>query len=118
MELGALCAILASIVVWAAVSTRLAVISTPIFFVAIGLFLSQGLHLLDLDADPHLIKLIAEVTLVWVLFADASRVRLADLRADLSRYVRLLAVGLPLTIALGDAGRVTGCWASAPGTPC
>ena len=38
MELGALCVILASIVCWAAVSTRLAVISTPIFFVAIGLF--------------------------------------------------------------------------------
>ena len=37
MELGALGAILASIVVWAAVSTRLAVISTPIFFVAVGL---------------------------------------------------------------------------------
>ena len=101
MELGALCAILASIVCWAAVSTRLAVISTPIFFVAIGLFLAQGLHLLDLDADPHLVKVIAEVTLVWVLFADASRVRLPDLRADLSRYVRLLALGLPLTMALG-----------------
>ena len=101
MELGALCVILASIVLWSAVSTRLAVISTPIFFVAIGLFLSQGLQLLDLAADPHLIKLVAEVTLVWVLFADASRVRPADLRADLSRYARLLALGLPLTMALG-----------------
>jgi sodium/hydrogen antiporter len=101
MELGALCVILASIVVWAAVSTRLAVISTPIFFVTIGLFLSQGVQLLDLDADPHLIKVIAEVTLVWVLFADASRVRPAEIRADLGRYVRLLALGLPLTIGLG-----------------
>jgi sodium/hydrogen antiporter len=101
MELAALCVILASIVLWAAVSTRLALISTPIFFVSIGLFLSQGLQLLDLDADPHLIKVIAEVTLVWVLFADASRVRPAELRADLSRCVRLLALGLPLTIALG-----------------
>ena len=48
-----------------------------------------------------MVKVIAEVTLVWVLFADASRVRLPDLRADLSRYVRLLALGLPLTMALG-----------------
>ena len=107
MELGALGVILASIVVWAAVSTRVAMISTPIFFVAVGLLLSEGLHLLAIESDPHLIKLIAEVTLVWVLFADASRIRLADLRADLSRYVRLLAVGLPLTMALGTLAAVT-----------
>jgi NhaP-type Na+/H+ or K+/H+ antiporter len=102
MEVSALGAILASIVVWAAVSTRVAVISTPIFFVAVGLLLSEGLHLLAVESDPHAVKVIAEVTLVWVLFADASRIRLADLRADLSRYVRLLALGLPLTIALGS----------------
>src|SRR5215217_4659696 len=46
-------------------------------------------------------QIVAEVTLVWVLFADASRVRISDLRADHSRYVRLLAVGLPLAIAFG-----------------
>jgi NhaP-type Na+/H+ or K+/H+ antiporter len=45
--------------------------------------------------------LLSEVTLVWVLFADASRVRLRDLRGDLGLYTRLLAVGLPLTIAAG-----------------
>ena len=51
--------------------------------------------------------MVAEVTLVWVLFADASRVRIADLRADRGRFLRLLALGLPLTIALGALrGRV------------
>ena len=40
---------------------------------------------------------------MWVLFADACRVRLSNLRDDLSYYVRLLAIGLPLTIALGAA---------------
>ena len=54
-----------------------------------------------LESDPHLIKVVAEVTLVWVLFADASRVRIADLRADRGLYLRLLGLGLPLTIALG-----------------
>jgi hypothetical protein len=49
--------------------------------------------LLDLAPDPHLIKDVAEVTLVWVLFADASRVRIADLRADRGLYLRLLALG-------------------------
>ncbi len=43
----------------------------------------------------------AEVTLVWVLFADASRVRIATLRRDAARYGRLLGIGLPLSIVLG-----------------
>ncbi len=38
-----------------------------------------------------------------MLFADASRVRPAKLRRDLSIYVRLLGIGLPLTVALGTA---------------
>ena len=52
-----------------------------------------------METDSHQVKIIAEVTLVWVLFADASRIRISDLRADLGRCVRL-GVGLPLTIAL------------------
>ncbi len=101
MELGALGLILAAIFVWGTFSARATAISTPIFFVATGVVLSQGLRPLQLELDPHLIKVVAEVTLVWVLFADASRVRIADLRADKGRYLRLLGLGLPLTIALG-----------------
>jgi len=101
MELGALCLTLVAIVLWAGISTRAAVISTPIFFVAVGLVLAEGLHLFDLETDSHQVKIIAEVTLVWVLFADASRIRISDLRADLGRCVRLLGLGLPLTIAFG-----------------
>jgi NhaP-type Na+/H+ or K+/H+ antiporter len=101
VEPAALCAILASIVVWAAISSRMAVITTPMFFVAIGVLLAQGLHLLDLELDPHLAKIIAEVTLVWVLFADASRVKVRELSLDRGRYFRLLGLGLPLTMAMG-----------------
>lgn len=101
MELIALSLILAAIVVWAAISTRAAIISTPIFFVTVGALLGGGMHLIRGDPEAHQIKIVAEVTLVWVLFADASRVRISDLRADHSRYVRLLAVGLPLAIAFG-----------------
>jgi sodium/hydrogen antiporter len=101
MELGALCLTLVAIVLWAGISTRAAVISTPIFFVAVGLVLAEGLHFFDVETDSHQVKIIAEVTLVWVLFADASRIRISDLRADLGRCVRLLGLGLPLTIALG-----------------
>jgi sodium/hydrogen antiporter len=44
---------------------------------------------------------------VWVLFSDAARVPLRDLRADAGRCVRLLALGLPLTVV---AGWVLAAW--------
>ena len=69
MELGALCLTLVAIVLWAGISTRVAVISTPIFFVAVGLVLTEGLHLFNVETDSHQVKIIAEITLVWVLFA-------------------------------------------------
>ena len=103
MDVAALSLVLAAIFVWGVISARATAISTPIFFVAIGLLLEEGLKLVHIGADPHATKVIAEVTLVWVLFADACRVRLSDLRDDLSYYGRLLAIGLPLTIAFGAA---------------
>ena len=63
--------------------------------------LAEGLHLFNVETDSHQVKIIAEITLVWVLFADASRIRISELRADLGRCIRLLGLGLPLTIALG-----------------
>ena len=47
------------------------------------------------------LRLIVEVTLVLVLFSDASRVNLRGLRSDSGIPVRLLLIGLPLTIVLG-----------------
>jgi sodium/hydrogen antiporter len=101
VDIAALSLVLAAIFAWGIIAARAAAISTPIFFVAMGLVMAEGLKLVDLGPDPHSTKIIAEVTLVWVLFADASRVRFAELREDLGHYVRLLAIGLPLTIGLG-----------------
>jgi NhaP-type Na+/H+ or K+/H+ antiporter len=88
---------------WGLFSSRLgrADLSAPIIFVAVGLLLAEVLHVIEFDLSPEAIKVLAEVTLVWVLFADASRVGLRELRADLGLYARLLGVGLPLTIAAG-----------------
>ena len=47
------------------------------------------------------VKTLAEVTLVLVLFSDASRVGLRDLHEDTGLCLRLLGIGLPLTIGLG-----------------
>jgi NhaP-type Na+/H+ or K+/H+ antiporter len=47
------------------------------------------------------VKLLAEATLAMVLFADASRIDVRVLRAELSVPARLLGIGLPLTLVAG-----------------
>ncbi len=89
---------------WGAMSARLERfdVTAPIIFLLAGLALTHGpLAVLSIVPSRGLVKGLAEATLVLVLFCDASRVRLAALRADLSLYLRLLGIGLPLTIGLG-----------------
>jgi NhaP-type Na+/H+ or K+/H+ antiporter len=92
----------AAIFVWGMVAARLerADLTAPIVFVVVGVILA-ALGLVDSSTAPESLKPLVELTLVWVLFCDASRVRVPDLRHDLGRYVRLLGIGLPLTIVLG-----------------
>jgi NhaP-type Na+/H+ or K+/H+ antiporter len=98
-------AIVAALVfVWGALSARLERfdVTAPIVFVLAGLLLTHGpLAVLGLTPSDELIKTLAEFTLALVLFSDASRVGLHELRADSGLYLRLLGVALPLTIALG-----------------
>ena len=47
------------------------------------------------------VRTLAEATLAVVLFADASRIKPRELRREFGVPVRLLGIGLPLTIALG-----------------
>ena len=101
MYLPALALVLVAVFVWALVSNRARSLSAPIYFVMVGLLLAEGVELLQLAPDPHITKVMAEVTLVWVLFADASRVRVSSLRRDAGRDARLLGIGLPLTMVLG-----------------
>ena len=77
-------------------------VTAPIVFVVAGLLLTHGpLATLGFVPSPELVKALAEITLVLVLFSDASRVGLRDLRADVGLCLRLLGIGLPLTIGLG-----------------
>ena len=57
--------------------------------------------LVDAPSAPERLKPLVEITLVWVLFSDAARIRIQEFRRDLGLYVRLLAVGLLLTVAVG-----------------
>jgi sodium/hydrogen antiporter len=89
---------------WGAVSARLERydVTAPIIFLLAGLVLTHGpLAVLAVMPSHALVKGLAEAALVLVLFSDASQVGLARLRADLGLYLRLLGIGLPLTIGLG-----------------
>ncbi|MFB4300902.1 cation:proton antiporter [Actinomadura sp. NTSP31] len=89
---------------WGVFSARLQRLdlTAAILFIAAGVLLAHAPGPMeDLRPGPETIKVMAEVTLVLVLFSDATRVRIADFRADLGLYARLLGAGLPLTIALG-----------------
>jgi len=77
-------------------------VTAPVTFVLAGLLLTHGpLAVLGAAPSKELIKELAEFTLALVLFSDASRVGLHELRVDAGLYARLLGVALPLTIGLG-----------------
>jgi sodium/hydrogen antiporter len=89
---------------WGTLSARLERfdVTAPITFVVAGLLLTHGpLVSLGIQPSNELIKSLAEFTLVLVLFSDASRVGLHELRQQAGLYLRLLGVALPLTIGLG-----------------
>ena len=97
-------AIVAAVFGWGALSARLERfdVTAPIAFVVAGLLLTHGpLAVLGVTPSRELIKELAEFTLALVLFSDASRVGLHELRVDAGLYLRLLGVALPLTIGLG-----------------
>ena len=102
MDQVALLVIFAMIFLWGTLGARFerADLTAPIVFTAIGAGM-VGLGLIDVTAAPETLKPLTEIALVWVLFSDAARVRIHDLRADLGRYARLLGVALPLTILAG-----------------
>ncbi|MBL4813292.1 MAG: cation:proton antiporter [Rhodobacteraceae bacterium] len=82
------------------------VITMPMLFTTLGFALSEpltGLGGLGLGREQGhaAVRLIAEVTLILVLFADASHVRRHVLGMSWQVPVRMLLIGMPLTIGLG-----------------
>jgi len=104
----ALATIAAAVFLWGLTSARLerADVTGPIVFALVG-FLLVETGLVSGAAEPETVLPLVETALVWVLFSDAARVPLRDLRADAGRCVRLLALGLPLTVV---AGWVLAAW--------
>jgi NhaP-type Na+/H+ or K+/H+ antiporter len=102
MSWGDLAVVAALIVLWTVISGRAEQIgiTAPMVFALGGLALG-GEHALHITLSASTIKVTAEITLVLILFSDAARLRLTSLRHDVGLPVRLLGIGLPLTIALG-----------------
>lgn len=80
----------------------------PLMFMLAGLVLGPAfLGVLQLQIDKEGLKVLAELTLAIVLFSDAANANLKVLRAHEGLPLRLLMIGLPLTI-LG--GWLVGSW--------
>ena len=90
------------VIAFAAVSMRIErwPLTMPMVFVAVGLAASAT-GLVDVSADEGAIAVLSEVTLAVILFSDAVRIDLRRLRRQLAIPLRLLGIGLPLTIVLG-----------------
>jgi NhaP-type Na+/H+ or K+/H+ antiporter len=89
---------------FAIVSRRLegTVLTAPLFFVLAGAALGPaGLGLVEMGLDDHAVLLLGEIALALVLFTDAVRTDLSVLRQNRALPLRLLGIGMPLTIALG-----------------
>lgn len=80
------------------------IITAPLVFIVFGFAIGEGgFGIARLDLDHGAIHLLAEATLILVLFSDAARIDLSRLRKDHNLPVRMLALGLPLVMVTGMA---------------
>ena len=86
------------------VSRRLkgTVLTGPLLFAGFGWLVgSAALGLVPLETTSAALHVLAEITLILVLFTDAANIDLRQLRRDHNIPLRMLAIGMPLSIVLG-----------------
>ncbi|MGO9374154.1 MAG: cation:proton antiporter [Syntrophobacteraceae bacterium] len=82
------------------------ILTAPVVFTSAGILLMLTLPVEgELQAYRESLLMFAEVGLVLLLFSDASRINLRILKHN-TLPVRLLCIGMPLTILLGAIGAV------------
>ena len=101
-------AFISLVFLYSLVSRRLerTVVTAPIVFTVSGVLTFLTLPGLGMELNREDRLLIAEVTLVMLLFTDATRIDLRVLRGNRNLPVRLLSTGMLLTILLGAIGAV------------
>jgi sodium/hydrogen antiporter len=78
------------------------IITAPMVFVTVGILASfLSLDLLNEGAKAPYVKVLAEVTLMLLLFVDATNLNLPSLIKERRLPMRLLGIGLPLTMVAG-----------------
>lgn len=79
-------------------------ISAAMVFATVGMVAGPiGLDFLKEGINAPLVRVLAEITLVLVLFIDASTINLRSLIREKGVPFRLLLIGLPLTMGMGLA---------------
>lgn len=79
------------------------VITAPVIFTVAGVLVFLFAPESELKLDKHAFLTLAELGLVLLLFTDASRTKLGELNHIKALPVRLLSIGMLLTILLGAA---------------
>ncbi|MEM9330836.1 MAG: cation:proton antiporter [Pseudomonadota bacterium] len=80
-------------------------VTLPMICLSVGLvlWLTGGMSLDPIgNQSDYILRIIAEITLAIVLFADASNLRLSRLRDGYAWPLRMLVIGLPLAIVIGS----------------
>lgn len=104
MNIPDLTLVAAAVFAFALVSRRAeaGIVTAPMAFVLFGLLVSPaGLDVVDIPFQTTFMYDLAEITLVLVLFTDAARIDLRRLNAQHNLAMRMLGLGLPLTIVAG-----------------
>ncbi|HUU71479.1 MAG TPA: sodium:proton antiporter [Burkholderiales bacterium] len=104
MNLTATLAIALALVAYGLVSKKVdgSILTGPLLFSVFGFVAGPALFgIVPLHISNEAVHLLAEVTLILVLFSDAANIDLGQLRRDHNLPVRMLVIGMPMTIALG-----------------
>jgi NhaP-type Na+/H+ or K+/H+ antiporter len=101
MDHVAILIIVAAFLVYGLISRRLqsTVLTGPMLFAGFGLLAGPAaLDLIPIAITSSTIHTLAEITLILVLFSDAASIDLRQLRRDHNLPLRMLLIGMPLTI--------------------
>ena len=104
MTLYSLGLIAGGLLLYSLISGRLqgTIITAPLVFIIFGFVVGAGgLDIAKIDLGHSAIHFVAEFTLILVLLTDAARIDLTRLRRDHNLPVRMLVIGLPLTMIAG-----------------
>lgn len=101
---GAVAMTCVALLVYGLVARRLerTILTGPLLFAGFGFIAGAGgFDVLGIDVEHGATHVIAELTLILVLFTDAARIDLDRVRRDHGLPTRMLSIGLPLTIGAG-----------------